>query len=79
MSNSILLVNSLKMLTDAFTDASTAISNLYEALRLLHIPISFSGKGNHIVKVICSCGEVTEFKVPLRDLDDFKCPKKENR
>jgi hypothetical protein len=29
-----------------------------------------------ITEVLCACGELTRYKVPLLDLKDFVCPKK---
>jgi RNase P subunit RPR2 len=32
-------------------------------------------KSGQIVSVTCSCGEKTKYKVPLNQIEDFKCPK----
>lgn len=29
-----------------------------------------------VYKIECSCGEITNYKVPLRSVSDFECPKR---
>lgn len=40
-----------------------------------HDPIELDVKKGVIVSVLCSCGEFTKYKVPLRLISDFECPK----
>lgn len=40
-----------------------------------HAALSWQNTPRGIVTVHCICGEVTEHRVPLKFIDDFKCPK----
>ncbi|HEY1645799.1 MAG TPA: hypothetical protein VGF75_05520 [Candidatus Saccharimonadales bacterium] len=55
--------------------------------KIVHKPLnwerttaSMKNKGlDSVTKVTCVCGEITKYKVPLRTLSDFKCPKDKDR
>ena len=40
-----------------------------------HTPIESTVKNGYITEVQCLCGKITKYKVPLRLISDFKCPK----
>jgi hypothetical protein len=40
-----------------------------------HYPLTHKASLNCIYEVVCLCGEVTNYKVPLKTIDDFECPK----
>lgn len=40
-----------------------------------HLPIMHTVSKGFITAVECSCGEVTKYKVPLKVIADFNCPK----
>lgn len=46
-----------------------------EITGLVHHAKDWKGVDNRIIEVICECGEVTKYKVPLRTINDFQCPK----
>ena len=51
---------------------------------LSHVPTAFKTivRGRfrgRISKVTCKCGEETEYKIPLQDIDQFECPKKNKK
>ena len=40
-----------------------------------HYAISYKlNKKGRVIRVGCKCGEVTNYKVALNTIDDFKCP-----
>lgn len=40
-----------------------------------HVPVSHVVHKGYITAVECSCGETTKYKVPLKIIEDFNCPK----
>jgi hypothetical protein len=40
-----------------------------------HYPLTHKASLNCIYEVVCLCGETTNYKVPLKTIDDFECPK----
>jgi len=40
-----------------------------------HVPVGYTVTHGKITAVECTCGEYTKYRVPLKLLDDFQCPK----
>ncbi len=63
------------------TQIPSMINNLKEKVARieaagLHYPKDYNQHGGVIYRVLCSCGEETQYKYPLKTLDDFECPRK---
>lgn len=63
------------------SNAEEKLSILYELKerrkqpKVIHRVRDYQARLKQVISVTCACGEVTEFKVPLKTLEDFKCPK----
>jgi len=65
--------NSLRI---SIEETNRAFTNYLNELSKYHIPKDYIKLDGKIIRVDCYCGEQTNYKVPLKKLDDFVCPKK---
>src|SRR3974390_2007886 len=40
-----------------------------------HVPIEYAVHNGFVISVKCTCGELTKYRVPLKVIEEFHCPK----
>lgn len=67
-------IQKLKMIKDKLLDVIFELDQIAGVIKK-HVPVESTVKNGSIIEILCSCGKLTKYKVPLKLISDFHCPK----